>query len=390
MPVFVKIAPVDFTNASRDKRELSVAAELGYKIIVISKGNKRHIHNEQFWENHFLPTRFLPINPWFYNLNHLISFVYWTIYVCRFKADYISCHDIIALGMGYISNLFRCKKGKLIYDSHEFELARNTPKTSRGKLKIKLLSIVEAFLIKQCALSIMVNDSIAEIVAKIYKLNTKPLVIRNIPNYWNIDSTVCFAKRKQIMELLDISSEDSFILMYHGIITPNRGIEKVILSLKTLPINVVFVVLGNGLYEYLQELKLYIQKEGLEKRVLFLPAVTHSDLWKYVGAADVGMVNIDRSCKSYYLSLPNKLFENIQAEIPVIGSNFPEISKIITTYKVGMCIAPNDIDGISKAILEIKTNRELYCTFKNNTVQIKTTLCWEKEKEKLKEAYLNL
>lgn len=390
MPILVKIAPVDFTNASRDRRELSVASELGYKIIVISKGNKRCINNDQFWENHFLPTCFLSISPCFSRINHLISFIYWTTYICRFKADYISCHDIIALGMGYISNLFRCKKSKLIYDSHEFELARNTPKTSRSKLKIKLLSRIEAFLMKQCALSIMVNDSIAEIVTKIYKLNTKPLVIRNIPNYWNIDSAVCIAKRKRIMELLDISPEDSFMLMYHGIITPNRGIEKVILSLKLLPLNVVFVILGNGLNEYLQNLKLYIQKEGLEKRVLFLPAVTHSDLWKYVGAADVGMVNIDRSCKSYYLSLPNKLFENIQAEIPVIASNFPEISKIVTTYKIGICIAPNDIEGISKAVLEIKTNRELYCTLKNNAVQIKTTLCWEKEKEKLKEAYLNL
>ncbi|MBX2828774.1 MAG: cytochrome P450, partial [Flavobacteriaceae bacterium] len=54
------------------------------------------------------------------------------------------------------------------------------------------------------------------------------------------------------------------------------------------------------------------------------------------GGADLALVSIEPVCLSYEFALPNKLFEAIQAGVPVLGSNLVEIQKIFT--QVGACL----------------------------------------------------
>ena len=112
--------------------------------------------------------------------------------------------------------------------------------------------------------------------------------------------------------------------------------------------------------------------ENVEKRVLFMDAVKIQELYKYVGAVDVGMIIIENSCKSYYLCLPNKFFENIQSLTPVITSNFPELQKLTEQYQIGLCIDPADIHGIAAAIEEMRDNKEVVMlAVKNKPIIIK-------------------
>jgi glycosyltransferase involved in cell wall biosynthesis len=93
---------------------------------------------------------------------------------------------------------------------------------------------------------------------------------------------------------------------------------------------------------------------------------------------------------SHYYSLPNKLFENIQSETPIIGSNFPEISRIINNYDIGLCCDPNNTDDIAYTLEKLRKDKVLYAGFKHNTVKAKSQLNWEKEKEVLKAAYAKI
>jgi glycosyltransferase involved in cell wall biosynthesis len=386
MKLFVKIVPNEFKNASRNKRELSVVNTLDVDIIVMAKGEYNYISNSDGYTVHRRTTRPLGNANWLVSLNRTMSIFTWASHARKLKADCISCHDLIALFIGWISTWFVSKKKKplLVYDSHEFELGRNT-EGKRSEFQKCIIQKLEKFLMKKCAVNIMVNDSISNEVQRIHNLKEKPIVVRNTPNYWVIDDDICIKRRKEICARLR-TSEDTFIVMYHGSIMRSRGIESLLTSLSKNK-NIVAVILGDGEMSYLKQLKHRAEKLQISDRVLFHDAVPVDILWQYVGAADVGMITLLPVTQNHYLALPNKFFENIQSLTPIICSNFPEVSTIVKKYDIGLMVNPEKVDEIVAAIDKMQTNREMYTKFKNNLNQAKENLCWENERKVLERAY---
>ena len=122
----------------------------------------------------------------------------------------------------------------------------------------------------------------------------------------------------------------------------------------------------------------------------FKEAVPFADLYGYVAAADIGLVLIQNKSKSYFYSLPNKLFENIQAMTPVIGSDFPGIGGIIDKYEIGIKIKPDSVDDLVNAIEIMRLNPKKYSQFKMNEKKAREELCWQKESRKLAKAIENI
>ena len=389
MSLVIKLVTGDFSNESRDKRELSVVRGLGSNVMVVAKGKNNSKGIVDGFEVHYLTTRPLGEEKYSKTLNKVVSLITWARYLRNLKADCISCHDLIALFIGWMSTWFlpREKKPHLVYDSHEFEIGRNT-NGKRGRLRKMLVTRLEKFLIGKSSFSIMVNDSIADEVQRIHELKERPVVVRNIPNLWSIDEKVCRMKKEEILSLMGLP-KDTFLMMYHGGVMPGRGIE-VLLECVGQAQGLALVILGYGEKQYIKDLKAKAAALEIEKKVFFHDAVNIDSLWRYIGAADVGMVTIPARSKSYYYMLPNKFFENIQALTPIIGSNFPEIKKIIKQYDIGICVNPERADEIIDAIEKMRRDRQMYIRFKKNLELAKKELCWEKESRILEEAYLIL
>lgn len=130
-----------------------------------------------------------------------------------------------------------------------------------------------------------------------------------------------------------------------------------------------------------------IEKKEVKDRVIFHDAVPAHELWKYIGAADISMALIEPVSKSYYLALPNKLFESIQARTPVIGSDLPEIKKIIVKYKVGEVCRFDNMADIYRAVKDIKENKKKQEEYRKNEEEASKELCWERESRHLADAY---
>lgn len=387
MSLFLKIVTSDFKNESRDMRELSVVSTFDTDIIIVAKGELNTITDYNGYTIHRRTTRPLGDIKWLIKTNRRLSVFTWAYYTRRIQPNYISCHDLVALLIGWLSTWFlpRNKKPILIYDAHEFEMGRNTGGKRRGAVVKWVISKLEKFLINKCAFSIMVNDSIADEVQKIYKLKTRPVVVRNIPPNWPVDEDVCRIRRREICRELEIA-DDPFILMYHGGIMPGRGIEHLLVAVQRT-IGTAAVILGYGKGVYLEKLRRQVEQLKIDNRILFHAAVPIDILWQYIGAVDVGMVTIPPVTKSYYLMLPNKFFENIQALTPVIGSDFPEIRRIINNYDIGLVVNPENIDDIVRTIQKLKNDKKLHAKFKRNLKKAKKELCWEKESIILENAY---
>lgn len=384
--IYAKFMPgrkLDF--ASRNKRELQAASEYGYKVLVISSDDSKTFSDKYpgytLIDDHQSTHVTYEMNKMVRVVKILWGYLVIIHYLRKVHADVMSCHDIDSLFLAWLAFLFKSKKPAFIYDSHEFEIGRNI---SRNKLQRWWVLHLERFLIKRCLFSIMVNDAIADEVQRIHRLQTRPVVVRSTPFCWNIDEQKCLEKRKEL--LAKMKSPQQTLLMYHGGVSRGRGIETLLEVVKRSE-NTCLLILGNGEKKLMERLGQQSVSLGISDRVLFHPAVLMEYLWQYVGAADIGMVTIPAVSKSYYYMLPNKFFENIQAETPVICSDFPAISPIVKKYNIGLTCNPTDAETILACISKLQNDKELYLTFKDNMKKAKEDLCWEKEKQVLFNAF---
>lgn len=320
-------------------------------------------------------------------INRLVSLLTWARYARKHEADIISGHDITGLFIGWLSTLFlpKKKKPKLIYDAHEFEIGRTAKRT---RLQVWFITRLERFLMRRSDLSIMVNDTIADEVQKIHRLETRPIVVRNIPNYWHLDTVEIANKREMMIDTLQVDP-DVALLSYHGSVSPGRGIEMLINVISQIE-GVCAIILGDGDPSYLTMLNELVERLEVKSRVLFLPAVSIEKLPDYIAAIDIAFILINSISISYYWSLPNKIFESIQALVPIVASEYPEIGKLTKEYGIGITVDPDNTDEIISAVKKIISDKDYYTELKNNLHKAKEELCWEKEKKILAEAFLNL
>lgn len=385
----LKICCSEWINENRDKRELSVCNELHIETLVLAKGLEKDKGADDIVDG-FSVKRYStrPLGRRVPNsINRVLALFTWANYARKLTPDIISGHDLWGLTIGWLSNWFRrdVDKAKLVYDSHEFEIGRNR---KRNKLSIYLIKKWEGFLIKKCDFSIMVNDSIADEVRRIHRLKTRPIVVRNVPTRWDIDEKECIQIKMELLKGFKVPVKQ--LIMYHGVIGPGRGIEDILLSLNQLK-DVGLCLLGRIYSEnYYASLQKLILDYNVSDKVIFHDAVNIDILWKYIGAADLGICYIVPTTKSYYFALPNKLFENIQAKTPVIVSDLPEMRRIIDEYSVGEVCVANNADALKNSIRHILENEEYRDKLRKNTLFAREVLCWENEKLRLIDAYEKL
>jgi glycosyltransferase involved in cell wall biosynthesis len=88
--------------------------------------------------------------------------------------------------------------------------------------------------------------------------------------------------------------------------------------------------------------------------------------------------------------LPNKLFECVAAGLPAVGSDFPEIKKVIEGYNLGKTFNPEDPKDIADAVNYVLSDKDRYDRMKANALKAARIFNWENESKKLVEIYKRL
>ncbi len=384
----LKIVCGSWINESRDKRELSVVKTLGAETLVMAKGDVGDDFKKTCvdgFDVYCFGTKPLGNNRFLGIPNKIASILSWANKAKKFNADVYSCHDIGALFIGWLSVLLtsKSKRPLLVYDCHEYTLGL---KPYANKYVKKIIAIAEKFLMKKCAFSIMVNDTISEKVQKQYGLGEKPLSIKNTPEKWVLETEKVQKIRNEIEQELNIDKKE-FIAMYHGAILPYRGIETFVKAIANSN-NIYGVVLGNfASAEYEKSIKNLVEEEQITDKILFISAKPHEELKNYISAVDCGVSLLQNTCENHLYALPNKFFECIQCLTPVVVSDFPAISAVVDEYGIGLKCNPASHIEVANAFNEMKADKNTYMTFKSNMKRAKEELCWDKEKEELIKAY---
>ena len=236
----------------------------------------------------------------------------------------LNCHSLSVLPLTIAVSFW--KRCCLVYEPHELE----TETMGLYGLRKRLMRATERSLIGKADAVCVVNRSIADWYKKSYKLD-RVWVIRNVPNFIGTDR-----KPEGVLRSATGISSGAWIFLYQGLLAPGRGVSLLIEAFSKMSEHHL-VFMGYG------ELETFVRKATTKNaNIHFMTAVPPDELWRYTIDADVGISLIEDKCKSYYLSLPNKVFEYLSCGLPAIVSNFPEVERLVGQYDCGWNIAPDE------------------------------------------------
>ncbi len=262
---------------------------------------------------------------------------------------------------------------KLYYDSHEYFIG--VPELiSKPKVQNFWLKIEQKYLPKTYKMY-TVNESIADLYRKEYNKAVK--VVRNISDIKKVNTS--FTKKE-----LGLPEDKHIIIIQGAGINIDRGAEEMIEAIKLLD-DCVLIFVGDG--DVVPILKAQVKKENLEQKVLFFGKRPYDELMNFTALSDIG-VSLDKDTNiNYRFSLPNKIFDYIHSNTPLLVSDLKEVKKIVEGYRIGLVVPNHQPQTIANAIKKMLDDKNLYQTFKNNTKIASKELTWENECKVLKEIY---
>jgi glycosyltransferase involved in cell wall biosynthesis len=302
---------------------------------------------------------------------YIVLFVFYPAYVtaAMWRAGrsvnpqiYIS-NDLDTLAAGVVSaGVSRV----LIHDAHELWPDQWIGMGNMSSVGIAWLRIIEHIMIKHASVVMTVNEYIASILCRRYGLS-KVRVVMNIPEKTPIG--VPYGQTRYRAKLA----------LYQGAYAPQRGLENIIKSCRFLRKDVVLVLRGFGSDAYEQEL----HKIALPFRnCVFEKQVKMSELVTAASTADIGIVAYLPINWNNYLAAPNKLFEYIQAGLPIVGSDIPFVKDIIRKNEIGYVFDPYDPRSIADAINTAVSDGNLE-RLRMNVQCIQRRFSWDEEEKKL-------
>lgn len=249
----------------------------------------------------------------------------------------------------------------LVVDFHE--IFSEMPSLKEGSIQKRVWKLIETQLVPRVKYSYTVSNSYANWFNESYGI--EPEIIKNVP------------KQREAPNNSETLGQK--IVIYQGAINPSRGIDKMVLSMKFLD-QVQLWIIGDG--PLLEEYKTLAKNTGVEDKVRFFGKLSPTELKEITPKANLGLSLEEDNGLSYRYALPNKVFDYIQARIPILGSSdLPEIKELIEKYNIGDLIEnhhPEHIASKINSILEI--DKQFFLT---NLNLASKELNWENQEEKL-------
>jgi glycosyltransferase involved in cell wall biosynthesis len=283
------------------------------------------------------------------------------------KTDILFSNDLDTLAANYLTS--KLKNKVLIYDSHEY--FTEMPELTNTFAK-RFWLFLEARLLPKIKYNITVCDSIAKIYQE--KYNTVFLTIRNTPRKF-------VPSKEKNKKDLGLPEDKSILILQGGGINKERGVEELIEAINYLP-DVFLIILGGG--DQMQALQNLAKEKIKSQQIRFIPRLSYREMMSHTTLADLGLALEKANSLNMKYSLPNKVFEYIQAGIPVLSTSLPEKKRLIEKYQVGELIDNLNPQALSTQIKEMLSNNEKRKLWKKNIANAARILVWEEESKKLK------
>jgi len=272
--------------------------------------------------------------------------------------------DLDTLPANYLVS--RIRGIPLLYDSHEY-FTEVPELVGRRRVK-RFWERIERCIVPKLQYAMAVSNSIA--AAYTEKYGTPFVTVRNLARAYSPEPYPDFHK----------SYTSKYKLIYQGALNMGRGIELMIDTMSLMDDSVLFIA-GDG--DIRSDLERKVEALGLRDKVVFTGRLSPGELKRVTPQCDLGLSLEEDLGLNYRMALPNKVFDYIQARIPVLCSDLPEMSAIVHSYRVGeVCISREPV-RLAKQLKGMLEDTDAKKQWKYHLMKAAEELCWEREEEKL-------
>lgn len=382
----------DTANDVRLRRSATALAEAGWQVTVVDVVEKARSmlhpktstsHTMSYTLQHIIANsdfqnkRFAGRN----SLQILPMFICSLIRLLKQRADIYHACEWTALPACSIAAFIRRKP--LIFEAYELPLQDQILLTRQigRRLLYAWMHLWLRYVLPRCAAVITVSPLLVQEMQHTYRL-PQVVLIRNIPTYQAITKT------HRIREYLHLS-EQTRIALYQGNLQLDRGLDRLVLAATYLEPECVLVMMGPNIGTTQVELEQLIAHQQISDHVKIIPAVPYEVLPIWTASADIGLTIIPLDyTKNMRMCLPNKLFEYIQAGLPILSSLLPAVQEILETYNVGKVVPSMEPADIGAAINMLLHDPVELKRMHDNALQAACQdLCWHKESRQLIQLY---
>jgi len=346
---------VVFNDLSTDQRVHKIADTLtqnGYSVLVLGTHTK---NSADIAPRNYLTYRifrFFKKGKLAYLEFHIKSFFY---LVFSKKVNILVANDLDTLAPVFFAAFL--KGSRVIYDSHEH--FTEVPELINRPFTRKIWNFLENLLAPRVNQIMTVNQPLAEILANKFKKYVS--TVRNVP---------LFNKNEK-----QITTEK--ILIYQGAVNVGRGVELMIAAMKFLPEWKLWIVGGGDLEE---QLKLKFSSD----QICFFGKIPFENLSEITSKARIGLSLEENLGLNYRIATPNKVFDYVQMQIPVIISDLPGLKSLYNEFPIGEILYHRTPESLAEIVRKIDENIEKYT---NELRRASEQWCWENESKELLKIY---
>jgi glycosyltransferase involved in cell wall biosynthesis len=285
------------------------------------------------------------------------------------SADIYQIHDPELLRFSF---LLKRKGARVIFDSHEFYDIQILTKTyipgRLRKLIRNLYLIYETFILRRIdyTIGVCTIDGINHFEQR----NINNILVENFPYIESIKVNTNVKKKQQII--------------YAGLLSENRGTTNLIKA--AYKANIRLVLCGSWQSEeYEKVISLMEEYNNVE----YLGVIPKSILEIIYAESLIGMSTLLFEGQYHTVdTLPTKVFEYMQAGLPVIVSRTDYFLKMNREIPFGIAVNPYDLEEITIAIIELINNDSLREELGKNAILLAyKKYNWMAEEKKLLKVY---
>ena len=350
-----------------DNRVHKVAVSLqkmGFNPVLVGRILPESQPVERNYQTHRMKLLFRKGSMFYFGYNFRLFF-----YLLKLRPDVLVANDLDSLLANFLVS--RIRRKPLIYDSHEY--FTEVPELLGRPVVRAIWKWLERMMVPKVNAAYTVSESIAEVYRELYKVDFK--VVRNLP--------VCAQREKTVHR--EKESGKPKIILYQGAMNLGRGIESAIRAMQFLDGAELWLAGDGDITSRLQEM---VYEQDLDKKVKFIGRLPLHNLQEVTWQADLGISLEEDLGLNYRFALPNKLFDYIQAGVPVLVSNLPEMKRIVEQYQIGMIAETHQRKELAELMKIALFDQEKRIIWMKNMPLAAAELCWENEEKILRDIYL--
>ena len=252
-------------------------------------------------------------------------------------------HGMALMGIPVALDLGKRERVPVIYDARDIYLSAGNL-ARMGRPARWLLGRLERGWAMRSSRVLTVNEAYADVMGSRWPVQ-RPLVVMNC----SFRYTPPAPRERRFHDHLGLDPAQKIVL-YHGGLSPSRGIEQLIEAIPLVP-GATLVLMGYGILE--PTLKAWEADPATGGRIRLMGAVPPDQLHDWVAAADVAAMPIQGDTLNHRLTTPNKLFEAMAAGVPAVVSDLPGMRAIVNETGSGILVDPTDTRAIADAIPRI-------------------------------------